>query len=129
VSTLGNRLDRLERERRMKELDRQMAEQEAREQRERAAEAQRQREARDRRDAEVRAAAYRLQQRCAEARQAAEAAADEFDSVAHAFAHGRVDEPALFAAWDARERARVVADALELGFRELRGDPALAGRR
>ncbi len=118
----------IDRKRRLDELNRETLRVEQAEAAERQAEAERQRQARDRRDAGVRAAAYRLQQRRAEARQHLEAAQDEYDAAAGAFAHGQVDEQDLLAAHRRREEARVVADALELGFRELRGDPAVAGR-
>ncbi len=129
MSTLGHALDRLERQRRMQEADRRELELQAAEERERAAEAQRQREARDRRDREVRAVAYRAQERRTQVRQEFEASVDEFNDLAARLAAGRAEEQDVIGAYRRREEAKAVSEAWELGFSQLKGDPAIAGRR
>ncbi len=119
----------IDRRRRLQELNRQEAELEAQEQAERQAEAERQRQARDRHDAEVRRRAYEVQRRREEAHREYEASVDELHDLASRLVAGEADEQAVVAAYRRREEAKAVSEAWELGFRELKGDPALAGRR
>ena len=119
----------VDRQRRLQELDRQTAEEEAREQRERVAQAQAQRQAQDKRDAQVRAQAHEAAQRLAQARSAAEWAAGQFEDVARAFVAGSVDEEAVLAADRKRQTTRVLLEASELGHAALRAHPAISGRR